>query len=160
MKIKTIMDIASCRMNISKEINDNALASTGEKGTFTQCWWECKTKPAFLKYFPSHSFSQNTVLFRRTWCWQLFPFSTMKLSDSCLTCNIVKRNYLLQMQFAVILSSFIKTCFNEFIKFISIHSLQSETKFTVALVFKYVLSCDHSHPLLSLAWAGFLPLLK
>lgn len=31
MKIKTIMDIASHRMAISKDINDIALASTGEK---------------------------------------------------------------------------------------------------------------------------------
>lgn len=31
MKIKTIMDIASHRMAISKEINDIALASTGKK---------------------------------------------------------------------------------------------------------------------------------
>lgn len=38
-------------MAISKETNDNALASTGEKGTFAHYWWERKTNPAFLKHF-------------------------------------------------------------------------------------------------------------
>lgn len=145
------MAIPSCRMATSKEIHDNGLANTGETGPCAHCWWECKPITVLLKYLLSHSFQQKMVQFSRTLCWPLLPFSTMKLSDCCLTCNVIKRVYLLQMQFAVIFfSSFITTCFNVFIKFISTHSLHGETGLTVALVFKNIMSCDYIHPLPSL----------
>lgn len=61
MKIKTIMSIPSWRMAISKEIHDNALANTGEKGPCAHCWWEYKPTLFYWNIcFHSH--------FSRRWC--------------------------------------------------------------------------------------------